>query len=92
MKTKRVFLKCRFGDHLPNSHKSVDLDVKSADYLIAEGLAVEAEESTNIGNTELEGQIKTLTARNAELEARNAELEGQLALLSPTTTEKPKGK
>jgi len=98
---KSVFLKCRFGDHLPSPHKAVELSKEDADYLILEGLATESLEPV-VSNSdarveELEGEITELKARNVELEgeitelkARNVELEGQLALLSPAPVVPPK--
>jgi len=74
METKKVILKCRFGNHLPNPHKAVEIPIEAAGDLIGLGLASEPIEAVLTGGSELEAKVEELTATNTALGAKVEEL------------------
>jgi hypothetical protein len=66
----KVILKCRFGDHLPDPRRAVELDKKDADYLISQGLAELPKDDTIVQGSnvkELQAEVKSLTAQVVSL-------------------------
>lgn len=70
MAKKQVILKCRFGDHLPDPRRAVELDEKDAEYLISQGLAELPKDDTIVQGAnvkELQAEVKSLNAQIVSL-------------------------
>lgn len=79
---KKVILKCRFGDHLPDPRVAVELEDEDAEYLIGQGLAEEPKTDTIIQSDNLPTDVKVLRAEVKDLQAEITWLNGSVETLT----------